>query len=116
MAAEGHGKSRALGIFDERVLRRPSVAKPLDSRGTSVDSVIKALLNQGFFLRAGRGRLSKSPEGSCVEHVFNDVWEDMILRNQVDRFAEAKLDKIGAIRDQLRAICVQWQQVNQGYV
>ena len=116
MAAEGHGKSKSLGVFDERVLRRPSVAKPLDSRGTSVDSVIKALLNREYFLRAGRGRLSKSPEGSCVEHVFNDVWEDMILRNQVDRFAETKLDRIGVIRDHLRAICVQWQQASKGYV
>jgi hypothetical protein len=98
MACEGVGKSPLLRVFPRRVLRRPSVVKPLKAVGVDVDEVVHSLVEKGHLKQAGRNWLAATPRGNVVKHAFDRLRNDLVLDGKLPPVPRILLERIPQLR------------------
>lgn len=99
------GKSGSLRVFRRGALEsRPSIARPLQEAGYSVENVTASLLRDGFLLSAGFGRISLSVEATIVEHRFSILADYLRLKGVLPP-AGLRPKDIATLRDYMRRVC-----------
>ena len=99
------GKSDSLRVFWRHSLEsRPSIARPLQEAGYSVETVAASLLRDRFLRSAGLGRISLSAEATIVEHRFSILADHLRLKGILPPTGLRPKD-IATLRDYMRRVC-----------
>ncbi len=104
MACLHFGKSSALRVFSIRdLVDRPSVSRDLQSRGIDPLDVVRTLIQNGFMVSAGRGRVCLSREGQIIEHRFGILRDHLMLATNSPALGR-RLADMPLLKEEMRRI------------